>query len=249
MGFFDDIIHSVGASLAAVSPHPPPAIHAVASTMLQALLGNPHAHAKITDLAQRSPPMADLFSRAHELFTSMPAFWQRAQDYAQHVHHGRLPHPATQHGGLALRPSAPALSQAQREAHASALEEIQRHMPLGMVRTSPHTHDSPLDIAEALEHAQSLLPAALHVAGRAAHSAPGGVRTIQSQSAHGARHGRGWRRLHPHAPEEEEFLWAGPTGWGADYILDEREELGDEETPDEGEPEWGESRSTHWMGD
>ena len=45
------------------------------------------------------------------------------------------------------------------------------------------------------------------------------------------------------------FLWGGPFGWGADYLLDEAEELGDVESPDDGEPEWGDSDDSSWMGD
>ncbi len=242
MGFFDDIVHTVGASLAALFPHPPPVIHAAASTMLRAMVGDPQAHAKVTELARRSPPMAELLSHAHERFAQLPAFWQRAEAYARAADRGLLPHPRAPRpapwlrsapGGsdplayhrLALRP-APAAAE-----HQAALSAILAHMPFGMIRT-----------------ARVGLPAA-HASGRAAHGAHGGARTFRQPPLRGARHGQGWRRLNDGAPEHERSRWAGPWGWGADYLLDERDELGDLDTADEGEPEWGESRRSSWMAD
>jgi hypothetical protein len=83
------------------------------------------------------------------------------------------------------------------------------------------------------------------------HGAHGGARHVRAPARpHGATHGRGWRRMHHHAPEDFGFLWGGPFGWGADYLIDEREELGDQPTPDDGEPEWPRYHSgSSWMGD
>jgi hypothetical protein len=77
--------------------------------------------------------------------------------------------------------------------------------------------------------------------GRLHGSAHGGVHRIHARSAHGSRHGEGWR--HHHTEPEPRVLWEGPWGWGADYILDEREELGDVVSPDDREPEWDEERA------
>jgi hypothetical protein len=241
MGFFDDIVHTVGASLAAVFPHPPPAIHAAANTMLQAMLGDPHAHAKVAELSHRNPALARLFAQAHERFTVLPAFWHRAEAYAHGVEGGWLPHPAAPPHAPMLRPSAvhggplhhPLASgdARARAAQEAALSAIYAHMPFGMVRTAPH------------------VPPPRSVSGRATHSAHGGVPTFRRHSPHGSRHGSEWRGRQDHAPEHERSLWAGPWGWGADYLLDESEELADVPTPDDGEPEWGESRNASWMGD
>jgi hypothetical protein len=77
--------------------------------------------------------------------------------------------------------------------------------------------------------------------GRLHGSADGGVPHVHARASHGSRHGPDWRRHHLE-PEPRE-LWEGPWGWGADAILDEREELGDLVSPDDQEPEWNEVRS------
>ena len=53
MGLFDDILHDVGETVAAVAAHPPPVLHAAVQTAARALLGQPEAR-------QNTPPEGTL---------------------------------------------------------------------------------------------------------------------------------------------------------------------------------------------
>jgi hypothetical protein len=77
--------------------------------------------------------------------------------------------------------------------------------------------------------------------GRLHGAADGGVHHVHARASHAPRHGPDWRHHH-HEPEPR-VVWEGPWGWGADYILDEREELGDLVSPNDQEPEWDEVRA------
>src|SRR5258708_3682980 len=74
MGFFDNILHDVGAQVAAIFPHPPPVIHAAVDTAARALLGQPEARAKIAQLGGGSPVLRDLFGQVHRNLMQHPHF-------------------------------------------------------------------------------------------------------------------------------------------------------------------------------
>jgi hypothetical protein len=74
MGFFDNILHDVGAQVAAIFPHPPPVIHAAVDTAARALLGQPEARAKVAQLGAGSPVLRDLFGQVHRNLMQHPHF-------------------------------------------------------------------------------------------------------------------------------------------------------------------------------
>ena len=295
MGFFDDILHDVGANLAAVLPHPPEALHAAVQTAARALLGQTDARQKIAELGASSPVMRDLFGQVHRGLMQHPGFLHACSAAELHRRPVHPSHPNA-HGIRqsvkdtmhAVDGALPGLLQSLNQAKQSAAR-LHGRPPLPTFPAPMGAHamlPSPPRVAGLPPGVEELLPGYAHVAGMApapyayltggdeyevAGAAPppsffmddyevgrvhppgvhGGARHVHAApSPHGATHGRGWRRVHHHAPEDHGFLWGGPFGWGADYLIDEREELGDQPTPDDGEPEWPRYHSgSSWMSD
>jgi hypothetical protein len=79
-----------------------------------------------------------------------------------------------------------------------------------------------------------------HEVGRLHGAAPGDARHLHVEPTHGSRHGDGWRHVYYGPPRA---YWEGPWGLGADYLLDERNELEDAHSPDDTEPEWHRGRT------
>jgi hypothetical protein len=205
MGFFDQVLHDVGASVAGVFDAPPPAIRAAVESAARALLGETQSAARIRKVAEGSPPVQRLFGV---------------------VHRRLMNHPGFQH----------ALSAAQLHGEPLPASHPKAHVIRRGVKDTLHAVDDALPGLLRALNAAKRQAAILHEAGRLHGGAFGGARQVRAVPSHGTRHGLGWRHRHPEPPPR--VFWEGPWGWGADYILDEREELGDVLSPDDGEPEW-----------
>jgi hypothetical protein len=167
-------------------------------------------------------------SQAAARISTLAARAPRLQSLFGAVHRGLLDHPHFQH----------ALHAAHLHRHPLAPSHPQaRAIHLG-VREAMHGIDTALPGFLHAVNTAKREEALRHEAGRLHGTAHGGAHHMHARPSHGTRHGHGWRHLHPEPPPR--VFWEGPWGWGADYILDEREELGDVATPDDGEPEWRE---------
>jgi hypothetical protein len=227
MGLFDDMLVDVGARVAAMHPAPPPAIDAAVKAVARAMLGEPLAAQKVLDLAQRasSERVPSLFGLAFRNLQTHPTF-QHAL-CAAHLHHRPLPphHPKAQVIGRGVQ---------------ATMLELDRSLP-GLLRALNFAKRERSMFAAGLVHG----------------SAHGGAHFVRTVSpTHGTRRGPvGWRHRHRRREHPSELFeppavfWGGPWGWGADYILDERDELGDASSPDDHEPEWSRGRGMRGGGD
>jgi hypothetical protein len=209
MGFFDEVLDEVGASVAGMFAAPPPAIRAAVESVSRALLGEPDAVLRIRSLAARSPRVQTLFGAVHRRLMDHPSFKHALS--AVHLHRRPVP------------PSHPK-ARVIRRGVKHTVHAIDAALPgfLQAVNTAKRE--------EAIRQEAGRLHGGFH----------GGAHHVDAHAAHGTRHGPGWRHVHAGPPR---VFWEGPWGWGADYILDEREELGDVPSPDDQEPEWDRQRT------
>jgi hypothetical protein len=213
MGFFEDMLTHVGSVVAGIVPAPPAAIRAAVETTSRALLGERAAAERIRALGARSPRVRGLFGVVHRQLMAQPTFHHCLS--AAHLHRQPLP------------PSHP-----------------RAHLIRRGVQSTMHAIDDALPGFLQAANTAKRQDAIRHETGRLHGATPGGARHVMAESSHGGRHGPGWRyqrHRHEHPTEvvePEDVFWGGLEGYGADYLLDEQEELGDVSSPADREPEW-----------
>lgn len=251
MGLFDNIIHDIGRIAGATfhapvmlgnvesvvlhhTKHPRKAVHEGVLLSAQAHAGDPMAKRKVQSLAIRSPQLRDMFAAISVALKGHPHYteFRRQGPGATHPQHLAPPLPPRGHG-FTSRPLPPG-------AHRHVVHSPQTP------HTSGFAHQEELvDIGRAEARMRAGYAAEVERQQTGGAYREERVDVGARHPAHEVRTGAGYREelvdvgaRHGHRPHGHRRDQGGPFGWGAEYILDERAELGDLPADTDQEPEY-----------